>query len=131
MHVVSHMDVSHMTHVVFEGDRGIDMGRVVRVEAASPMARPMRTPMVVRSATDEEVHEWSECLPQLAEEAVAESAKSAAALGIPITIVDAVFQMDRAKLTIYYESEGRVDFRKLLAEMYNRYRCRIWLDKAK
>lgn len=45
-----------------------------------------------------------------------------------ITIVDAEFQYDRKKLTIYYYSNKRVDFRNFVKELYSIYYARIWME---
>eukprot|EP00597_Dinobryon_sp_UTEXLB2267_P007652 CAMPEP_0170082894 /NCGR_PEP_ID=MMETSP0019_2-20121128/18347_1 /TAXON_ID=98059 /ORGANISM="Dinobryon sp., Strain UTEXLB2267" /LENGTH=261 /DNA_ID=CAMNT_0010297951 /DNA_START=227 /DNA_END=1012 /DNA_ORIENTATION=+ len=49
---------------------------------------------------------------------------------IPITILNAVFQFDRNKLTIYYASSCRVDFREFVRELFAIYKSRIWMEKV-
>ena len=48
-----------------------------------------------------------------------------------IVIVDAEFQYDRKKLTIYYYSNTRVDFRGFVKELYSIYYARIWMENVR
>jgi len=42
-------------------------------------------------------------------------------------IVGAEYQWDRNKLTFYFRSNERVDFRELVKELYKMYKTRIWM----
>lgn len=111
--------------VVFEGDRGVDLGRVVEMRDAGEHTDKL--PRAMRLATPEEVREWQSL--EIDGHAAADiCATVVEEIGLPITIVDAVFQFDRNKLTFLYEAPERVDFRLLLQQMYNRFRCRIWME---
>lgn len=130
LQVVSHMPLDAGMHVVFEGDRGLDMGIVDRVSPSSGYTSTSDTAMVVRNATREEIALWTEELPALAAEATKECSVLVASMGLRMRVVEASFQLDKQKLTFFYETtEPRVDFRKLLIELFNRYRCRIWMEK--
>ncbi|OBA20676.1 hypothetical protein METBIDRAFT_12636 [Metschnikowia bicuspidata var. bicuspidata NRRL YB-4993] len=43
-------------------------------------------------------------------------------------IVDAEYQFDRKKLTIYFTSPKRVNFRDLLTELFKLFKARIWFE---
>ena len=47
-----------------------------------------------------------------------------------MVILDAEFQHDREKLTIYYNSEHRIDFRELVRDLFSIYKARIWMKKV-
>lgn len=47
-----------------------------------------------------------------------------------MAVVDAEYQFDRKKLTFYFSSHCRIDFRKLAAELHTVYRTRIWLHQV-
>ena len=47
-----------------------------------------------------------------------------------MTIIDAEYQFDRHKLVFYYEAARRVDFRELVADLFNTYRTRIWMQQV-
>ena len=40
---------------------------------------------------------------------------------------DVEFQYDGQKVTIYYSSNGSVDFRQLQRQLFRDFRCRVWL----
>lgn len=42
-------------------------------------------------------------------------------------ILDAEWQWDRRKLTFYYTSDQRVDFRELVRELFRIWKTRVWL----
>lgn len=48
-----------------------------------------------------------------------------------IVIVDAEFQYDRKKLTVFYYSNYRVDFRDFVKDLYSIYYARIWMENVK
>lgn len=137
MQVASTSWFAEGTHVVFEGDRGLDLGVVHRITATADKCKDGHAtdsdalPMIIRVATADEIRTWSEELPALAAEALHECSQLILAMHLRMRLVDASYQLDRQKLTLYYEtSENRVDFRKLLMELFNRYRCRIWFEKV-
>jgi hypothetical protein len=39
------------------------------------------------------------------------------------------FQFDRHKLTVFYSSETRVDFREFVRDLFSAYKARIWMKK--
>lgn len=170
------------THVVFEGDRGEDMGRIVSVSVTPPtvgqmhsakasvaggaspsansqysgggnsplamaggespngaggaspansMAPVIPSAVLLRRGSDAEVAYWREDLVREAELAVAKCIDCICRHGLNLIIVNAVFQFDHKKLTFFYETElPRVDFRKILAELYNEFHCRIWMERV-
>lgn len=46
---------------------------------------------------------------------------------LPMEIVDAEYQWDRNKLTFYFKSDSRIDFRELVRELFRIYKTRIWM----
>ncbi|KAI9247340.1 PSP1 C-terminal conserved region-domain-containing protein [Sporodiniella umbellata] len=46
---------------------------------------------------------------------------------LPMEIIDAEYQWDRKKLTFYYTSRKRIDFRELIRDLFKIYRTRIWM----
>jgi len=49
---------------------------------------------------------------------------------LPISVLNAVFQFDRHKLTIYYASNARVDFREFVRDLFGMFKSRIWMEKV-
>ncbi|KAG5484030.1 hypothetical protein LSCM1_05883 [Leishmania martiniquensis] len=131
--------------VLFEEDRGIDMGRVVQCDvldgdeaagtlatmasATSPLSRKDRPAPVLRPATAEEEYRWLYADVKEAESTLEPCREAAARLRLPVKVVAAVYQFNKAKLTFYYESPTRVDFRPLLPSLFSRFHCRIWMAR--
>ncbi|ESL05801.1 hypothetical protein TRSC58_06537 [Trypanosoma rangeli SC58] len=135
-------------HVIFEADRGVDLGQVIQcddsMEESSTTAADADAAVggsgakdggrgsaaqVVRRATPEEVEEWEGNLVAKEQDAVAECRAACEELGLVIHVSDAAFQFDRQKLTFLYETDERVDFRSLLQVMFSKFRCRIWMER--
>uniref|UniRef100_A0A7S1PL78 PSP1 C-terminal domain-containing protein n=1 Tax=Neobodo designis TaxID=312471 RepID=A0A7S1PL78_NEODS len=115
--------------VVFEGDRGQDAGVVVEIAAneADPNGAGRQTAMALALGGEEDIKKVNEQEDDAA--ATVDTAKALVEkLGLRMTVVGAVFQHDRMKLTFMYEAAERVDFRQLLRELYSEFRCRIWLE---
>ncbi|KPI88643.1 hypothetical protein ABL78_2247 [Leptomonas seymouri] len=131
--------------VLFEEDRGVDMGRVVQCDkledgdafdalptlasATSPLSRKDRPASVLRPATAEEEYRWLYTDVKEAEATLEPCREAAARLGLPVRVVGAIYQFNKTKLTFYYESDSRVDFRPLLPTLFSRFHCRIWMAR--
>lgn len=46
---------------------------------------------------------------------------------LPMEVVEAEYQWDRRKLTFYFVSDRRIDFRELVRELFRLYKTRIWM----
>lgn len=46
---------------------------------------------------------------------------------LPMEVVDAEYQWDRNKLTFYFQSDKRIDFRELVRDLFRIYKTRIWM----
>lgn len=129
--------ISPGTHILFEGDRGIDMGCVVDCE---PLDAPPETTHsrgkeaaqhVISIAHEKDVYNWKNVQPHEAQETLATCRSLVAEKRCQLDIVGAAFQYDKKKLTFYYNSsEPRVDFRSLLMPLYSIFHCRIWMERA-
>jgi hypothetical protein len=132
--------------VIVEADRGEDIGVVIEVAPATLFNKDKHTAghrwkgfatgqngeirKVLRTATVEE----RALLPDKAAEeaAIIEACieKVEYQFQMPITIVDTEFQVDRHKLTIYYEAQRRIDFRELVRDLFALYKTRIWMAQV-
>ncbi len=137
-------------YVCVTGDRGVDMGKVVNrkpcinhtipsahsciVVSQQPMpivlnkasqidVSLLRDQVSAKSTTDSQRRE-EKCIVRLC-------SQKAKQLGLDIVIVDAEFQYDRKKLTIFYYSNYRIDFRSFVKELYSIYYARIWMENVK
>lgn len=132
----SHHPLVPGDYVIFEGDRGDELGCVKSIETldkeekSDRNSRDRNRSIVLRLASNEEIAKWKGPLMEEAADAVAQANEGIKSLGLPLVIRAASFQFDHKKLTFFYESDDRVDFRRFLAEMYNKFRCRIWMERT-
>ncbi|OAG29699.1 hypothetical protein NEDG_00832 [Nematocida displodere] len=121
--------------VIIEADRGEDCGAVVVEEAegrpvqelAAEHAVPcLEVKHIYRVATHQDKLALLE-QNELEKEAVASCREKAKTRKLSMEIVDAEYQWDRNKLTFYFRSDKRVDFRDLVKELYKVYKTRIWM----
>ena len=127
--------------VIVEADRGLDLGRVQSTgETAAKKCgggcvsgcgtdeapKAEAEPKVVRRASQDEIRQHNELRKQEedARRAVMERVKRHD-LGMKVS--DTEWQWDRHKLTIYFTSEKRVDFRTLVRDLAGHFRARIEL----
>jgi cell fate regulator YaaT (PSP1 superfamily) len=124
-------------HLVVEGDRGEDLGRVHAIgELAEKRnlgcshgcgpAAPTRRALRLASSTDVE---QADSLEKLSEEARRHAMERVRAQRLVMKISDAEWQWDRRKLTFFFTAEHRVDFRQLVRELAARFRTRIELKQ--
>lgn len=127
--------------VIVEADRGLDLGRIQSAgETAAKKCgggcgtscgtgeapKAEAEPKVVRRASQDELRQLNEIRKQEEEtrRAVMERVKKHD-LGMKVS--DTEWQWDRHKLTIYFTSEKRVDFRALVRDLAGHFRARIEL----
>ena len=117
-------------YVCVTGDRGVDMGKVVNRKPCINLVSQQPMPIVLNKASQIDVsllrdqRREEKCIVRLC-------SQKAKQLGLDIVIVDAEFQYDRKKLTIFYYSNYRIDFRSFVKELYSIYYARIWMENVK
>lgn len=125
-------------YILFDGDRGTDMGCVSACQPTQPppedhqrRRRKESIRHAIAVASDEEYKRWSETQPNEAEETLLSCrALVEQKLSCQLTIVGAAYQFDKKKITFFYRStEQRVDFRSLLMPLYTIFQCRIWMER--
>jgi len=127
-------------YVNVEADRGQDVGLLVSITPLTEfVARSARTTAgggrirhdekrILRGTTEKEVKSLTE--KSLQEEGVVQYIQNLCKQrDMPLTIVDAEFQFDNAKLTVFYEATTYVVFQQLVREVYKVYKTRIWLEQ--
>jgi hypothetical protein len=134
--------------LIVEGDRGNDLGKVINssitmedyvahktsIIAAqsgnanfSPSTADIPEPKkVYRHALPSEVNMLViKCQDEL--RALQFCQTRAMQHNLPMEVVDAEYQWDRRKLTFYFVSDKRIDFRELVRELFKIYKTRIWM----
>ncbi len=116
--------------VVVETARGVEVGRVVTAprEATDLQPEPPLKP-VIRMATAEDIeHKHKVC--QAESQAMADCDELVAKLSLPMKCLAAEYNLDESHVTIYFSSEGRVDFRELVRELGRKLRVRVELRQV-
>ncbi len=122
--------------VKVEADRGEDLGVIIeKVEIESLRSGNVRTRLQNGELKSILYHATFEEIAQLKGKAEEERAIIRIAAermnlmyGGQLKIVDADYQYDRHKLTIYYESNQRIDFRDFVRDLFTIYKTRIWME---
>ncbi len=113
--------------VVVETARGTEIGRVIvapRQVLEEEVVEPLRP--VLRRAEPRDLQIQEDFAAR--EEAAAEKAKEKIAQrGLPMKLVRAEYNYDGSRLTFFFTSEGRVDFRQLVRDLASTFHTRIEL----
>ena len=46
-----------------------------------------------------------------------------------LIVLDAEYQFDRQKLTVYYDAPGKTEFKKFITALYSTFKVRIMLEQ--
>jgi len=111
--------------VEVESPSGNVMGEVRRPRREIPEAKKERAyPRVLRLATDEEARAHRE-RREREERAIATCQRIARDRGLVMKIVDVEMDPSRRRVTVFFNSEERVDFRDLVRDLAREFRARI------
>lgn len=125
--------------VVVEADRGEDLGIVTEILSMQAFIHNSRgnymdeeetaVMQIIRIAGRSELRRMPDKVAD--EQDVLQYAMQLAdnKYQLPLCIVDAEYQFDRRKLTIFYQADGRVDFRDLVRDLFATFKARIWMKK--
>lgn len=114
-------------HVIVETSQGIEMG----VAADWPQRLPkstLKTPLkqVLRLASNDDLMHYEEN-KLLEEEALKTARKRVAHYNLDMSLVDVEYRFDNRKITFFFTSDGRVDFRDLVRDLASIFHTRIEL----
>jgi len=113
--------------VIVEAEKGEDLGRIVNMGyLVDQRAGDQKLPKLIRKPNVDELKQ-SEENTDLEEQAVHDCKLRIEEHGLDMKLVDAEYQFDRKKITFYFTSEKRVDFRALVRDLAAKYRTRIEL----
>jgi len=124
------MELKLGDNVVVETSSGLGLGRAVvftTTEAAGELAGPLKP--VVRLATPEDIERASRLCGK-EKEALDETVRLVAKLGLPMKLISAEYNLDASHLTIFFSAEGRVDFRELVRELSHNVKVRVKLRQV-
>ncbi len=113
--------------VIVETSRGIELG-VVKIANRQISAKELVPPLrpIIRVASKDDI-ERSRANRALEADARPIFKKMVKEHNLDMHLVDAEYTFDNSKLTFYYTSEGRVDFRELVKDLAGVFKTRIEL----
>jgi cell fate regulator YaaT (PSP1 superfamily) len=109
---------------VVQADRGEDMGLIISIARANPSDIDADIKEVLRHATDKDLQTLEEIRGKEME-ALAVCQEKVDEHKLPMKLVDVEYQFDGNKITFYFTSEGRIDFRELVKDLAGIFRTRI------
>ncbi|MHB8575381.1 MAG: PSP1 domain-containing protein [Dehalococcoidia bacterium] len=116
--------------VVVETSRGVELGRVVIAPAqvlSAELTEPLKS--IMRPAIPEDI-DRADDLRARAREVTALARERAAALGLPMKVSSAQYTLDGARVTIFFTSEDRVDFRDLIRDLGHQIHAQVQLRQV-
>lgn len=130
----SSFEIRKGQYVAVQGDRGHDVGVVIRINTEETKQYVERTGpagSIIRHATQREVDYWATDLKADEAAALEYCKQRVIKHRLPMDVRHAEYQFDKKKLTFYYEAKARVDFVTLLKELFREFSCRIWMEKVR
>ncbi len=109
---------------IVEADRGEDMGQIIALFGATGEELEDIDKEVLRHATSED-EEKLETAREKEYEAIAICQEKAEEHNLPMKLVDVEYQFDGNKITFYFTSETRIDFRELVRDLAAIFKTRI------
>lgn len=124
------IDVKNEDKVVVETIRGIELGTVVGDElelSESDLITELKP--ILRKATQKDLDDYKKAKEK--EDGVVEKTKFYARNNsLEIKVLGCEYTLDCSKLIIYFEAEGRVDFRQLVKDLAEEFKVRIELRQV-
>ncbi len=116
--------------VVVETVRGVELGEVMEpVKTIEEKSLIASLKPIIRKATDADINKDKDN-----EEAIVQVLKSCRYHiknhQLEMKLLSAEYTLDRSKLIIYFNAEGRIDFRDLVKDLANEFRVRIELRQV-
>ena len=111
---------------IVQAERGEDLGVVVRFNDQHKPKRNVKVREVIRQAKDEDISRLKElrAMERSASDVCKEKVETH---GLPMKVVDVEYQFDGNKITFFFTSEQRVDFRQLVKDLAATFKTRIEL----
>lgn len=123
-------NISNNDYVVVETIRGLELGHVVgdifEIQQKDLIAE---LKPVIRIATEKDIADHKRNVDAIPE-ALEKCKKHIRRNKLSMKLLNCEYTLDRAKLIIYFEAEGRVDFRQLVKDLAEEFRVRIELRQV-
>ena len=127
---VGKLKLTDKTKVIVNTVRGIELGYCVGEPFDLDEMQLTSEPKdVVRVATDNDIESY-EYNKSLEDDILAKTKSLSKNHELEMKVLECEYTLDRSKLIIYFESEGRVDFRDLVKDLAEIYHTRIELRQV-
>ncbi len=113
-------------NIIAKTDRGNEIGRVVKILKTSELDSSIKVDNIIKPASRRDLENQKEA-QEKAKEALSFCREEAKKQNLNMKILSAEYTLDMSKLTIYFVSEERIDFRELVKVLAAKYRARIEL----
>lgn len=123
-------------YVIIEADRGEDCGKILGMAKLEryrqllmrlgEITKEVQPKKIFRKAHSRDM-EVLRTKTQSESEALEMCRKRVKERGLEMDVVNCEYQWDRHKLTFFFVSDKRIDFRELVKELYKVYKTRIWM----
>ncbi len=126
----ANIDVKNQDKVVVETARGIELGTVVsdRMKIKNEeLVSPLKP--IVRIATQRDLDDYEENIEREIH-VLKKTDDFVKKNRLDMKLLNCEYTLDRAKLIIYFNAEGRVDFRELVKDLANEFHVRIELRQV-
>lgn len=133
-HHLSMLEVG--TYVILEADRGEDCGRIVwnmsesEFEGSVPQGRDAKSELepkkILRRASADDLNKLRQ-RKEIEAVSLQRCRELVAARRLSMEILSCEYQWDMRKITFYFKSDKRIDFRDLLKELFKLFKVRIWM----
>lgn len=123
-------DVEEGEYVVVETSRGLEVSRVIvspQQVVLAELTEPLKP--ITRMATGEDI-EYANRLKARAAEDVMVVRRLVQQRDLPMKVVNASYNLDGNRLTVFFTSEGRVDFRDLLRDLSHELHVQVQLRQV-
>lgn len=113
-------------NIIAETDRGEELGRVVKIVDKDRMPKNVEIKNIIKPATKKDLETFKE-IEQKAKEALDFCKQEVKKQNLNMKVLTAEYTFDMSKLTFYFVSEDRVDFRELVKILASKFKSRIEL----
>jgi len=123
----NHLLVQEGEYVVVQGERGEDMGKVIKKVEREDVSQFFEKALKIRRKATSEDLEKLKINREKEQDALKTCQRMVLDRNMEMKVVDAEFQFDCNKITFFFTADKRVDFRELVKELAAIYKTRIEL----
>lgn len=133
---IGNKKIKKNAHVILEADRGEDCGVIKGyttrdcwedfLRKYKNIGSDFKLKRIYRVATEKDLRIRQE-RKDMVDSAIEECRKHVLEMNLRMTVLDCEYQFDLNKITFFYKSEGRIDFRELVKDLYKIFKTRIWM----